>query len=235
MSSRRFSLIELSGSSHEIGYAYGTGCRDQIERAMVTFELKLREIGVDVDTAIDHAVRSVPYCREVALDLVQEVEGIAGGCGLSFEQVFSLNLYGASQRFGTAFPPECWALGASGAATADGRTFVLWTAEDDERWLDSCVLMRILPEGGMPCLMWTIAGCVGRPGLNPLLALSAVCRTTTDVGDGLPYPFVCRKILAAGSVAGAVEAISSVRRMSGMGYVVGDAGGSVAVVEASAG
>ena len=236
---RQFPVIELSGTSREIGRAYGSACRAQIERAMGTFEAKLLDLGVALDVAIAHAMRSLPYCREVAPDLVQEVEGIASGSGLSFEQIFALNasldLYGASQRFRETPPPECWALAVTGAATANGRTLMLWTAEDDARWLEACVLLRILPEGGLPCLVWTIAGSVGRPGLNPLLAMSAVCRTTSDVGEGLPYPFVCRRILAAESVAVAVEAIGSVQRMSGMGYVLGDAVGVIAVVETSAG
>ncbi|NLF00160.1 MAG: GNAT family N-acetyltransferase [Anaerolineales bacterium] len=231
-------LIEVSGKPYEMGYAYGAGCRVQIEHAVTTFKGILDRMKVPLDVATAHALRSLPICREHAPDLVAEVEGVGDGSGLGFERVFALNasldLYAAGARFKDAPPPECWALAAGSPLTAGGRTLVAWTAEDDARWLDACLLMRVLPEEGPPMLMWNIAGTIGRPGISPHLGLAAVARTTTDFGDGLPYPFVCRRILAQSSVRDAVRAITDAPRMSGLGYVMGDDRGALAVVESSA-
>jgi len=110
----------------------------------------------------------------------------------------------------------------------------MWTAEDSERWSEACILLEVRPDGGLPCLMWTFAGFVGRPGLNPYLGLSATAQSSPDCGDGLPYPFICRQVLQRKTTADAVAVVGNAQRMAGMSYTMGDRAGELATLVTSA-
>jgi hypothetical protein len=69
--------------------------------------------------------------------------------------------------------------------------------------------------------------------MNPYLALSANGVPNTDGGPGVPYPFLCRRALAATSTASAVAAIAAARRMFGMNYTLADRAGAIASLEVS--
>jgi hypothetical protein len=173
---------------------------------------------------------------------MEEVEGIAEGSGAPPEEIFTLNasldlILSRDRWAGPAGPgaePDCWAAAIGGGASGGGPGFVVWAAEDSAQWLGSCVLLRIAPAAGLPCLVWTFAGFVGRPGMNRHLALGAAAQPAGDCGQGLPYPFVCRKALACRSVEEAARAIGGYRRMAGMDYVLADERGAVACLATTA-
>ena len=232
----RFPLLEVAGLPYDMGMVHGTAFKPLIERSLaVMWEL----LPVPVEMAIEYAARSIPYCREQAPELMEELLGIADGAGLEMEEIFTLNagldLQLSPRQLKNVAAPDCWTTAVSGEATADGRTYVLWTAEDSARWFETSVLLRVEPPGGLPCLMWTFAGFVGRPGLNPHLALSAAAQFAEDCGPGMPYPFICRKALGMTSTADAVSMIAGYRRMAGMAYTLGDADGNIASINTSAG
>jgi len=234
MEAKRFPLVEVSGTPYDMGYQHGSEFKALIVDSMKTFEGKL---SVPKAKAVDYAAQSIPYCWERAPELMEEVQGIADGSGLSLEEIFvlnaSLDIYGSSGRVKTFVAADCWTSAVNGKGAAEGKTFVTWTAEDSPSWLKSCVLIKVEPENGIPCLTWTFAGFVGRPGMNPYIGLSAGTLSSTDCDDGLPYPFVCRKVLSKKTVGDAVFAITTVKRMSGMDYTVGDTHGTIASIETS--
>lgn len=232
---RRFPLITLSGKPFEIGQQHGKRLRTEIHYAITTMKELLP---VPLDQAMAYAAKSIPYSRKKAPELMEEIQGIAAGAGFSFEEIFTLNasldLLLSRRQLRPTVGPDCWGMALTGKATADRKTFVTWTAEDNAKWFDACVLLKITPEKGLPCLVWTFAGFVGRPGANPCLALSATAQFRDDCGCGLPYPLVCRKALACKTTAEAVQVIAGYDRMAGMDYVIGDQKGDVVVLETSA-
>ncbi len=227
-----FPLLEASGTPYAIGVAHGKAFASCIESAIAALPELLP---VPMAAATAYALQSLPYCRRHAPELLEEVQGIADGAGLTFEQIFTLNAsldlqLSARQLTAPAPAPDCWA-----AAVREERgATVLWTAEDSARWLDACVLLRLRPDGGVPCLLWTFAGFVGRPGVNPSLSLAAAAQFADDCAPGLPYPFLCRKVLACATTEEAVQTINRYDRMAGMAYVVGDAAGDNAAVMTTA-
>ena len=232
---RRFPLLDLSGTPYAMGKIHGQALWSEIRRSLTVLEKLLR---VPLEQAIQYAARSLPYCHEQAPELMEEVQGIADGAGLALEQVFALNAgldlmlsEPERVRFGG---PDCWAMAVAGLATAGGKTMVLWTAEDNARWMDACVLLRMQPAEGLPCLMWTFAGFVGRPGLNPSLALSAAAQVSPDGDTGMPYPFICRKALACATTKDAARVIASYERMAGMAYTMGDTSGDLVTLQTTA-
>jgi hypothetical protein len=168
------------------------------------------------------------------------MRGVAEGSGLTFEEIFALNSWADAiitlnvQARKGADAGGCSGFAVGGRATADGETYVGWNGDDSEWWLESSVLLKGKPAGGLPFLLWTTAGWVGRPGLNPYLALSANSLFPSDCSPGVPYPLVCRKILQQTSVEDAVSVIAGMKRVAGMNYTIGDVAGDVAAVETTA-
>jgi isopenicillin-N N-acyltransferase-like protein len=236
-----FPLIECAGTPYEMGTQHGAEHRDLVLRSLETFERLLAGLDRPVSTewATALAMESLADAEAYAPELVEEVRGIADGVGVGFERIFALNasldllsVLGARAYCGV--PLNCSTYGVTAPATADGETYVGWNADDKEWWLPSCVLIRVRPAEGVPCLLWTFAGFVGRPGINPYLALGANGLCPSDSGQGVPYPFLCRKALAQRSVADAIAAITSARRLSGMNYMLGDGQENIASLEVSA-
>src|SRR5439155_14396189 len=124
------------------------------------------------------------------------------------------------QRQRQAAPLTCSTYAVTPPASVDGNVYLGWNADDNERWLKSCVLIRLRPDDGLPVLTWTFAGFVGRPGINPYLALGANGLGPSRDGRGVPYPFLCRRALAQRTVADAIEVITSGRRLSRMNYML---------------
>lgn len=235
-SGQRFPLLEVTGTPYQRGRAHGAALRQAIGRALAF----CRDGGLPASfpDAMRYAGRSLPYCREHAPELLEEVQGIADGSGCAFEEIFTLNAsldLQLSARRMDALPPDCWTLAVNADLMADDRTCVLWTAEDSARWFDCCVLLKMTLDSEWSILVWTFAGFVGRPGINRHLGFSASAQLVDDCGDGLPYPFLCRKILDCHSTGEAVAAITRYRRMSGMAYTIGDASGDLATVMTTAG
>jgi len=231
----RFPLLEVAGSPYDMGKAHGMAFKLLIERSLaIMWEL----LPVPPETAMAYAAQSISYCREQAPELMEEVQGIADGSGLTMEEIFTLNagldLQLSSKHLTNFAGPDCWTAAVTGEATADGRTFVLWTAEDSAQWFETSILLRVEPLDGLPCMMWTFAGFVGRPGLNPYLALSAAAQFTEDCEPGLPYPFICRKALGMTKTVEAVGTIAGYSRMAGMAYTLGDAEGNIATLDTTA-
>lgn len=228
---RQFPLLEVGGTPYEMGLQHGTTLKPVIERSI---EVMGELLAVPLKVACAYATQSIPYCREQAPELMEEMQGIAEGAELAFEEIFALNasldMMLSGRKVRDYAGPDCW----TAAVTQTGGTYVLWSAEDTARWFDACILLKGQPRDGQPFLLWTFAGFVGRPGLNPHLALSAAAQSAVDCGPGMPYPLICRKALNCTTTAEAVQVISQSHRMAGMAYTVGDANGSLATLYTTA-
>ena len=227
----QFPLLEVAGIPYEMGYTHGAELRGLIDRSMAI----CREVlPVSFEQAMAYACRSLPYSRQLAPELMEEVQGIADGAGYTLEEIFTLNasldLQLSQRRLKETPPPDCWTL----AVKSGDRTFITWTAEDSPQWFEECILLKVRPAGGTPSLMWTFAGFVGRPGINPHLGLSAAAQLSDDCHDGLPYPFICRKVMDCQTTGEAITAIAKYHRMAGMAYTIADQSGEIATVETSA-
>jgi isopenicillin-N N-acyltransferase-like protein len=233
-------MIEVGGSPYEMGVQHGAGYRELVLQSLDTMEriLAARDRPATFQTATAIAMESLADAQAFAPELVEEIRGIADGAGVTFEDIFALNasldiLSVLSARDFADTLLNCSTYGITAPASTDGETYVGWNADDNERWLPSCVLIRGKPADGLPFLLWTFAGFVGRPGINPYLALSANGLCPSDSGRGALYPFICRKALAQRSVADAIKVMTSAPRLNGLNYLLGDRDGNIASLELS--
>jgi len=241
----RFTVVEMSGSHHEMGRQYGRQCKEGIRRLVDAFdELILR--GERVEAARAVARQAVPWVREAAPELVEEVEGIAAGAGLDFDDVFRLNcsveLFAWRGCVGgdkvSTVPRAC----SSFALRAAEGTLVAWNMDWWRLWLPHLVLLHGVPNDGPRFLAFAFAGCVGRPGMSEHVAMAANYLPYRGVaaadgagqqwaGPGVPYNFLSRMLLQQRSTADAVALIATTRRMASLNYTLGDDQGDICCVE----
>ena len=241
----RFPVVEMSGSRHAMGVQYGRQCRGLIRRLVGKFDGfllpdELREEGLRV------AQEAVRHVREAAPELLEEVEGIAEGCGLPFEDVFRLSCSQElnswqgcmRQKAVTTVPSGCTTV----AARRGRNSLVAWNMDWSLHWQPFLVLLHGQPHDGPAFIAVALAGSIGRPGISEHIAVSAnflpyrACRAVPVgqaewAGAGVPYSFVARMLLQQKSTADALKLLERTKRMACLNYTLGDTKGRICCVE----
>jgi len=243
---KRFPVVEMQGSHYDMGRQYGAQCRDVIRDLIGKFDEIILRSEEGNDEAYGVAREAVPWVRESAPELIEEVSGIAAGAGVDFDDVFRLNcsveLFAwkgcAASRSAVSVPPGC----TSFAARTSGGSLVAWNMDWWRLWLPYIVLLKGKPAGEPAFFAFAFAGCVGRPGMSERIAISAnqlPYRPAAEppngspqwAGPGIPYNFLSRMLLQQSSTSDALALIARTRRMAGLNYTIGDADGDVCCVE----
>ena len=246
----RFNVIEMSGSRHEMGAQYGRECRELIHDLVANFDRMLVPEEY-LEEAREVAAGALPHVRREAPELIEEVEGIAEGAGLPFEDVFRLSCSQEmnawqgcmKQRAVTtvadeAAADECTTM----AAERDGSSLVAWNMDWWTRWQPYMVLLHGRPDDGPDFYSFAMAGSVGRPGLSETISVSAnylPYRAAPEyeaggsewAGAGIPYSFTARMLLAQETTADALALLERTKRMACLNYTIGDLGGDICCVE----
>ena len=239
----------MEGTHHEMGRQYGSQCKELIGRLLENFDhLILKPKNTQRGRAI--AKEAVPYVRESAPDLLEEVEGIASGAGVDFDDIFRMNCavelfawQGCVEGEGVSTVPKAC---SSFAARAREETLVAWNMDWWRLWQPYIVLLKGTPKDGPPFMAFAFAGCVGRPGMSEDLAVAAnylPYRGGAEPGKegrqwegpGVPYNFLCRMILNQRTTAEAISAVVGVKRMACLNYTVGDKEGNICCLETTPG
>jgi isopenicillin-N N-acyltransferase-like protein len=241
----RFTVVEMQGSHYEMGVQHGRQRRGLIRRLVREFDGFLlppeyAEEGRQVAREAEGCVRAA------APELMEEVEGIAAGCGLPFEDVFRLSCsqelnswQGCMRRRAvTTVPSGCTTI----AARHGGSSLVAWNMDWSLHWQPFLVLLHGRPKDGPAFLAVALAGSIGRPGLSERIGVSAnflPYRARREVavgggewaGPGVPYSFMARMLLQQSSTADALKLLERTKRMACLNYTLGDDRGRTCCVE----
>lgn len=244
---RRFPVIEMQGSHFEMGRHYGAQCKDLIRDLSAKFEGVFVADEARWPDARRAMAEAAPAVRAAAPELIEEVEGIAAGAELSFDDVFRMNCSAEmgqwrgcmEKRAAVSTSDECTSFAAH---TASG-TLVAWNMDWHRLLQPYMVLLKGRPEGAPAFLAFALAGSVGRPGLSEHIAISAnqlpyrptEARPGSDgpawAGPGVPYCFLSRMLLQQKGIHDALALVERTRRMACLNYTLGDATGDICCVE----
>lgn len=248
-SGKRFPVIEMRGSHFEMGRQYGTQCRDLIRGLAAKFDHVFVPDVSRHPEARKAMAEAMPFVREAAPGLIEEVEGIAAGAGLSVEDAFRMNCSaemgqwrGCQERRSAVSISEADECTSFAARTASA-TLVAWNMDWHRLLQPYMVLLRGQPDGGPAFLAFALAGSLGRPGLSEHIAISANqlpyrlgmappgANGPAWAGAGVPYCFLSRMLLQQASTADALALFEQTRRMGCLNYTLGDAAGDICCVE----
>ncbi|MDP6775818.1 MAG: C45 family autoproteolytic acyltransferase/hydrolase, partial [Candidatus Latescibacteria bacterium] len=243
---RRFPVVEMQGSPFEMGRQYGIRCRDRIHGLAGIFDGVFLRHEKYRDGAHHAMAEAVPVVREAAPELLEEVEGIAAGAEIGFDDAFRLSCSAEmgqwqgcqESRSAVSITDEC----TSFAARTPGGTLVAWNMDWYQVLLPYIVLLSGKPDDGPAFLAFALAGSVGRPGMSEQIAISAnqlpyrPTEAPTEsgpewAGPGVPYCFLSRMLLQQATTRDAVALFGSTRRMVCLNYTLGDTTGDICCVE----
>jgi isopenicillin-N N-acyltransferase-like protein len=228
-----YPMIDIAGTPREMGISHGRQLADRIRR---TSQAMRDRIGKDpYETSWQDFEHTVDHCREVAPRLIEEMEGIAQGAGISFRDVFLINAHldlNVWKRVIWNAPEEEPDACSSHALNTPNGVYLGWNGDDWTGWMDCGAIIRGRPDEELPFIYWSLAGSVGRPGMNTHLALGANSLPSPGWrAEGLLYPMLSRLLLSCRSANDCVTLLQATPSCSAMNYVVADRAGSLANIE----
>jgi len=219
---------DFSGSPMEIGRQHGESLKEEIHELYD----KLLHFYTDYTPSSDErsivgfAGRYIESTQKHALDLIEEIDGIAEGAGLSFEKVFFMNCYDEMAYYNELKDQVngCTLFLANGRATTDQRTY-MGQGWDMEQFFYP-VIISISPEKSSTnpkLIMLTHPGIVGGAGINEH-GLTLIWSTVKAVDEttGVPVTLLIRKVLQGKNLNNAVHTLLNTPRASGYNYIVGN-------------
>ncbi|MER7351774.1 C45 family peptidase [Nonomuraea dietziae] len=217
MSLTSLPLVEISGAPRERGRQYGEQTRELIERALAYYaEAFAHSSGLTWEQVTQRAGRWVAPSRAFAPELVEEMEGIAEGAGLSFLDILALNARGEiiyDSTFGSMEPDGCTSFALLPEASGDGHVYAGQNWDWRYGVADTVMVLRVVQPGRPTVIMHVEAGQVGRQGANSAgIALNANgLGGRFDDSVGVPQTLVRRRVLDSDNLNAALEALTRSR------------------------
>lgn len=213
----RFPMIEVSGTSYEIGFQQGELCREKVAGSISCYkEMFLDYSGLTWERAKELSKRFIPVIEEYNADYLEEIRGVADGSGFDFEDILALNCRSELVFVGNEFDKVdggCTSIGISSDAGKDNHAFVAHNWDWKTSQKDSMILMKVRQKNGKPDIfMVTEAGIIGKTGFNSAgIGLFLNALSTNQAPAGLPLHMAMRGILDCETLS---EAIGAATRMN---------------------
>ena len=229
-------VIRASGSNYEIGYTHGKEGRRQIELCLEHLRASVKDaLGQEWSTCLKITAAFLDSVKKKAPRYLEEIQGIADGSELTFEDVFALNCRTElGQQFGrrmgvnleTAFrlAGGCSVIGINHTRTASGTTIYgqNWDAPPEQK--DTLVFIAArqkdkpniawIGESGLICRMAGMNSAGIGMGGNTLFTDAPI-----DF-EGLPLQFAYRYIMDQSSFPDAAAAAADSRVASSINFMI---------------
>lgn len=218
-----FPLIEIEGGPYDRGLSYGRQAGERIALGLTVYGNSFA-----LPQAKAAATRYLSNLEAYDIELVTELRGIAEGAEQPVEAILALNARTELTAWDQGAGEECTALLAMPERTSEGALLhgQNWDWRPD--CVDTVIVVHIRPASGPDILTFCEAGQLARHGLNSEgVALTANGLQTDDefIGDGIPGPFIRRRMLMATSLAEATGILMNSRRSSSQNIMLSHAGG----------
>jgi len=225
-----FPMIKLKGSAYERGLQHGKALAGQI-RANLTlyFDMVNGLTGMDPDLCLRHAGKFQEAINSTAPEMLEEMQGIAKGAGVSLDEILFLNARTelmSMRPLGAAQNGECTAIGLTGERTLNGHPIIAQNWDWHERACATSAVFLLEPADAPRAVFLAEAGQVGKIGFNQYgVGVTLNILMTGEMGYGLPVHVLLRMVLGARDASEAVSLIEDSPRGGTSHFLIGDCGG----------
>ena len=219
-------VIEAAGSHYDLGYTVGRAAERQLRSAVDSYRVILKQEGWPGPWRLPHAY--LLAAREKLPHLVEEIEGMAAGAALSFEELFFLN--SLEEALDPAAPPAC-----TGVVLSTDQSVHLGHNED---WYHcdcrSVIVFRAKPRGKPSFITVTAAPFLAAVGMNEAgIGQGVNSVSSTDNRAGIPRVLLSRAVLEAESIEEAIGLAASDNRAGGYNHLLASGEGRCGCLETS--
>lgn len=232
-------LIILEGTPYEIGFGHGSKLKDRIRDCISEYK-KLFKVYAQMewDVCVDLARSYKHVIQKFSPDMIAEMQGIADGAGLTFDEILALNvqnetmfMYHSGNLNGIP-RGGCTAIAATPERTETGHMLHGQNMDFEPGHEKLMVVLYIIQKNKPDILTVTEVGTIGKIGMNSLgVALTANAIETPGVPLGLPANAVTRGILNSCNIAQAIEVIARNSCACALNYMISNNDGEVVNVE----
>lgn len=243
----KFPRIRVSGGPFERGHQYGSQAQGQVLAARAGYEQSFAQAGLRWSDAVVFSERYLEPVRDSFPWLMTEIEGIADGAGIPFEDIFAMNcrteiLWAAftdragerARRYGS----ECSSFALTPARTSSGHTLVGQNWDWLLHGFESVVLLEVEREDHPNFVTIVEAGLLAKTTLNSAglgIAVNTLVSSLDNGQKGVPFHVLIRALADCRTAFDAVETLSSHYRASSGNFVVGGPGGAILNIETAPG
>ena len=209
-------LVEVGGSSYEMGYQHGAQASALIGKYLVWID---KLTGVSRDELCRNAMAFLPMMEKLSSDFVEEVRGLADGAGISFEEAVLCQARGEAAKVDEG---ACTAFALTGKATRNGVTLAGQNQDLAPEYADVAILLKVNPSDERPrALLFTFAGQLGYSGMNEYgIAHFANALYDCPWQMGLPHYPIKRVCLEQKDLAGVLAVLKGHRTCSAGNMVI---------------
>ena len=206
-----FKEVTLTGTPYERGLKYGQTCKEEIAISVRNYrDLFALRKKLTWEQAQQLSRRYLPAIRALDEAYIDEMQGIADGAGITFDEVLTINARTELLHTGLSaddLVQECTAFAAMAPTTKDDVVLAGQTWDFTLLQRQAVVIVRIPAEGNRPGLLFfPEAGMIGGKGMNSAgLSLTLNALRTKEHGEGLPVHIRMRRILECTTLNQAYE------------------------------
>lgn len=227
---REEELPEFGGETFALGKAHGARFATQIAWLLEWYRDQWWEMTEqEIQSAIQGYKRAV---HRWAPHLEAEIAGIATGAGVSADMILALNA--RTELRADVDVLECTSVGVCGEVMESGEVVLAQNWDWWNQLRGRSEVVRLRPSGAAPMIALIEPGMVGKIGMNA--SGVGVCLNflaTPQVNErAVPVHILCRMLAECTSVAACISLLQRIPRAANANYLVGDASGAVASIEA---
>ncbi len=231
-------LVEVSGTHYEMGCQIGEARREQvqhsIENAHILIDQTYASLELTWTGARIQARKYLPFAEERYPQYIDEMQGIAAGANVTFDDVMVLNAMEAV-TMDALHLTRCTSFAVNEECTADGHVLLAhnedWVPEDE----NDVYVISARPREEPPFLAMTYGGLLPNVGFNAYGIAQLIDSVyPNDSRIGIPRLVVARAVLASRRLSGALGRTLISHRAAGYNHLLADEHGELYSVEVSA-
>ena len=232
MANNSIPMIEARGETYrEVGKQIGVQVKPQIQ-SMLAYLREHVPDGFTWAQLLSHSQDYLAPGRAIYPQYIEELEGIAEGAEVSFEDIF---VSMCEELWESPVLHGCTDMAARGRATLDGTTLIAHTNDLSLSSESRLVILKIQVGDEPEILAVSPGGVAISAGYNSAkLSLTGNQLDSNDVRPGVPRLLVVRAILGSRTLSEAMTHCLLPQRASSYNNVLADASGEVYSMEGSA-
>jgi isopenicillin-N N-acyltransferase like protein len=213
--------LQLSGSPKQIGEQHGSEGKDEVHQSLETYEsLFYGYSKISWKQAIQLALGHLPAIESYNRDFIAEMEGVAKGAGVSFEDILVLNTRSEIALAGRkTFSDGCTAIAITPPHTEETIIGQNWDCKMEQA--NSLLLLEIEQKNKPAIKMITEGGLIGKIGLNSSgigVCLNAL--HTNKKSNQIPIHLGLRSVLNSHTLHEAVSNIKHGQMASAANFLI---------------